>query len=207
MAGVQRKRLQVSRRSPTEGELSVNDQTHLMKKQWIALLRGITPPGRVHLPMSEIPAVFEANGLEDAKTCLENGNIVFSAREGPEQLQEHLKTVLKDNFQLRAKFCLIEATRYKTIVQENPFESATRNTPENVHVFFLRKRPVTPNFEQMERFKSPAEEWSLTDFALYLHTPNEFRLSQLGVRTERLLGVSTTRRTWSEVSHILDALD
>ena len=71
-----------------------------------------------------------------------------------------------------------------------------------MYIYFLRRSPVQPNFQQMERFKATDEQWVLTDLALYLSTPDEFRKSQLAVRAERLLGVRCLPRTWAEVSEI-----
>jgi uncharacterized protein (DUF1697 family) len=173
-----------------------------METQWLVLLRGVNSGERENLPMGEVPGVLEARGLEDVKTCLQNGNIVLTSSLDAEELKVCIVQILKESFQLRAKFSLVKATRFLEVLRENPFEAESYSNPDNVHVFFLRKRPVRPNFQQMERFKAIDERWSLTDFAFYLTTPGEFRESKLGVRAERLLGVSTTRRTWNDVTEI-----
>jgi uncharacterized protein (DUF1697 family) len=172
-----------------------------MNTQWLALLRGINSGGQENVPMSELASVLEANGLDEVKTCLQNGNLVFSSSQNAQELQDSLKKILKEQFQLKPRIVLFQSDRFQEIVADNPFETESQAHPEHVKVLFLRKRPVRPNFQQIERFKESREKWSLTDHAFYLTTSGGF--SKLAVRAERLLGVSTITRNWAEVSEIL----
>lgn len=178
-----------------------------MKTQWIALLRGINMSGNEDVSMDQLTTALSDAGLEQPASCLLNGNIVFSSESDNEQIQDLIKDTIRKKFQLRPRVAVVPSSTFREVVADNPFEKESQNSPSNVHVLFLRKCPVRPNFQQMERFKTSDEMWSLTDFALYLFTPTEFKKSKLAVRLERLLGVSTIARSWSEISEILSLLD
>ena len=171
----------------------------MMQTHWLALFRGINHGDTDDVPMERLKTALSEKGLEEVRWHGRVGNVAFSSASTSTELEEIIKKTIAAEFQVRPRVVLIEKESFQNIVEENPFGDAP---PENVHVYFLRRSPVQPNFQQMERFKATDEQWVLTDLALYLFTPDEFRKSQLAVRAERLLGVRCLPRTWAEVSEI-----
>lgn len=49
------------------------------KRKYIALLRGINISGRNRVPMAELKKGFESLSFTAVKTCLNSGNVIFSA--------------------------------------------------------------------------------------------------------------------------------
>lgn len=170
----------------------------------MALFRGINQGDTDDVPMEELERVLSEKGLTKVRWRGRVGNVAFASDIDSTELEELFKKSIAAEFQVRPRLVLIEQASFQEIVQENPFESAPS---DNVHVYFLRRSPVQPNFQQIERFKAPEEQWVLTDLALYLSTPTEFRKSQLAVRVERLLGVRCLPRTWTEISEIRELFE
>lgn len=170
-----------------------------MQTHWLALFRGINHGETDDVPMEKLETALSEKGIEGVRWQGRVGNVAFSSENTSTELEETIKKTIAAEFQVRPRVILIEKDSFLNIVQENPFAEAPS---ENVHVYFLRRSPVQPNFQQMERFKAADEQWVLTDLALYLSTPAEFRKSQLAVRAERLIGVRCLPRTWAEVSEI-----
>ena len=50
-------------------------------KRYMALLRGINISGKNKVVMAELKKEFESLKLEDVKTYLNSGNVIFSSRE------------------------------------------------------------------------------------------------------------------------------
>lgn len=170
-----------------------------MQTHWLALFRGINHGETDDVPMEKLETALSEKGLEGVRWHGRAGNVAFSSTTGSIELEELIKKTIAAEFQVRPRVVLVQKESFQNIVEENPFPDAP---PDSVHVYFLRRSPVQPNFQQMERFKATDEQWILTDLALYLSTPVEFRKSQLAVRAERLLGVRCLPRTWAEVSEI-----
>ena len=171
----------------------------MMQTQWLALFRGINHGETDDVPMEGLQTALSEKGLEKVRWHGRVGNVAFSSAHTSIELEEVIKKTIAAEFQVRPRVVLIEKDSFQKIVEENPFGEAP---PENVHIYFLRRSPVQPNFQQMERFKDSDEQWVLTDLALYISTPAEFRKSQLALRAERLIGVRCLPRTWAEVSEI-----
>lgn len=71
----------VIRLGPAAGENQKNAGVFAHMKRYIALLRGINISGKNKIPMAELKKEFENLGLEEVKTYLNSGNVVFSSSE------------------------------------------------------------------------------------------------------------------------------
>jgi len=167
----------------------------------IALLRGIELDDQERT--SNLLPLLTSQGLEDVQFEMPGQAFIFESEGEAEELGDRIKQILRKEFQVRPRVLVIDSARLTEVVEDNPFESAA---PDQIHILFLRRYPVRPNFQQMERFKGPKERWTLTDFAFYLHTPDQWRSSKLGVRAERLLGVTGIRRSLSQTNGIAGRL-
>lgn len=175
-----------------------------MNTIWVTLLKGIN---RENVAMEELESALRESGLQDIRSVLDSGNLVFSSTQPRDELEETVRDVLKARFGVATRPVILKASQFQAVLEENPLGEKCTQAPDNVHVLFLRKPALRPDFQQMERFKDSAEAWFLLDDALYLTTPGEFRKSQLAVRLERLLGVATAPRQWSEVLEIQQLVD
>ena len=60
-------------------------------KRYIALLREINISGKNKVVMAELKKEFESLNLEDVKTYLNSGNVIFSSRENIEKITKKLR--------------------------------------------------------------------------------------------------------------------
>lgn len=60
-------------------------------KRYMALLRGINISGKNKVVMAELKKEFESLNLEDVKTYLNSGNVIFSSRENIEKITKKLR--------------------------------------------------------------------------------------------------------------------
>ncbi len=68
-------------------------------KKYIALLRGINVGGKNKVPMPDLRALFEKNGLSNTSTYINSGNIFFSSDEANKtKLKEKCETLIKKKF-------------------------------------------------------------------------------------------------------------
>ncbi len=169
---------------------------------WIALFRGINVGGRNLLPMKELSRDLGALGLEDVRTYIQSGNVVFrSARSDSAALSAGIATRVEESHGFRPHVLLLTAGQLDAAIEANPFPEAEAE-PKTLHLFFLAAPPATPDLEALERAKAPAERFQLTDPVFYLHAPGGIGRSKLAANAEKLLGVPATARNWRTVQKL-----
>ena len=169
---------------------------------WIALLRGINVGGRNILPMKELAALLLELGLEDVKTYIQSGNVVFrSSSEEKRHLANRIATAVEKSFGFRIQILLISKVEFQQAIEENPFPGTIDN-PKALHFFFLAESPDAPNLAALNDIKLADEEFVLARCTFYLHAPQGVGRSKLAQRVEKLLGVPVTARNWRTVCKI-----
>lgn len=103
-------------------------------KKYAAFLRGINVGGRI-IKMADLKAAFEAQNLEDVRTVLQSGNVVFSSEKNAAQLKKLLEKKLGEQFKYPAKVQVVELAALQNIIEANPFKNAPADYYQYV-IFF-----------------------------------------------------------------------
>lgn len=170
---------------------------------WIGLLRGINVGGHNILPMAELRSDLESLELENVRTYIQSGNVVFDA--GPESalsLAERIVDRIDEQHGFRPSLLMLTHEDLLAAVEANPFPDATAE-PKTLHFLFLAQPPDDPNLQGIEDAKSPTEFYKLTDRVFYLHAPDGIGRSKLAAKVESCLGVVTTGRNYRTVDKLL----
>lgn len=183
---------------------------------WVALLRGINVGAANRLPMAELRKVLEELGLEDVRTYIQSGNVVFdSAVDGDgdgddgglaEALAERIELAIEERHGFHPRVLVLSAARFREAMNANPYPEAEAE-PKSLHLYFLSEQPTDFDTSALEAVASPTERFRLGDHVLYLHTPDGFGRSKLATRAEALLGVPATARNWRTVTRIREMLE
>jgi uncharacterized protein (DUF1697 family) len=170
----------------------------------IALLRGINVGGKNALLMKELTANLSNLGLQDIKTYIQSGNVVFrTAAKDTAALAKKISSEIKRHRGIEPQVVVLSRSQLEKIIASNPFPEAERE-PNTLHVNFLSATPTNPNLAEMERVRGKRERFVLQRDAFYLHAPDGIGRSKLAARTEKLLGVSLTSRNWRTVCKIAE---
>ncbi|MEW5983757.1 MAG: DUF1697 domain-containing protein [Acidobacteriota bacterium] len=171
---------------------------------YIALLRGINVLGRNSLPMKELRLLFEAEGCRDVRTYIQSGNVIFdSPAATARRLPLRVAAAVARTRAFEPRVLIITRAELDRAAAGNPFPEADTN-PRSLHVFFLARKPTSPDVAAMETLRTPTERFALDGKAFYLYTPDGFGPSRLADRVERLLGVDATARNWRTVTTLLE---
>lgn len=112
-------------------------------KRYVALLRGINVGGKNLIKMTDLKASFEALGLEDVKTFIQSGNIVFSSDESDvKKLTSRIEAALSKTFNYKSRLVLRSQSQMKRIVTKAPKGFGTEPAKYRYDVIFL-KEPLT----------------------------------------------------------------
>jgi uncharacterized protein (DUF1697 family) len=170
-----------------------------MTESCVALLRGINVGGRNRLPMKQLVEIAEQRlGLEDCRTYVQSGNLVFSAQAAQrDELEARLESAIEAVCGFRAAVLLRSAAEWDAIVAGCPFGAEAAAEPKQVHVFVLAAAPVPDAVADLAAREFGDDRWHLGPHCLYLHTPNGSGRSKLAASVERVLKVAMTARNWS----------
>jgi uncharacterized protein (DUF1697 family) len=170
----------------------------------IMLLRGINVGGKNILRMAELRAVLQEIGLEQVKTYIQSGNVVFqSAKNDRDGLVEEISMAIEKSHGLNPQILLLTVGEWQEAMAANPFPEG-ESEPKNLHLFFLASIPDNPDFGKLEALEAESEQFQLIDHVFYLYAPEGIGRSKLATSVEKALGVPVTARNWRTVEKIMD---
>jgi uncharacterized protein (DUF1697 family) len=167
---------------------------------YVAMLRGVNVGGN-SLKMDWLREACAGLGLQDVRTYVQSGNIVFSSRLGAEKLATVLKATIDAQTRLPVPVIIRSVSEMAKIVAGNPFLKQKGVDPTKLHVTFLAKAPSKPALEKLDALAGTRDEYRLVGREIYLHCPinyGETKLSNTAI--EKALSVGATTRNWKTVT-------
>ena len=173
----------------------------------IALLRGVNVGGRT-VRMVELTALARDLDLQNPRTLLQSGNLVFEAPRAPDaSLEARLETALKSRFGFAVDVICRSAVEWARLVAANPFPDAARNDPAHLLAMPLKTAPVDGGLERLRAAIKGREEAALIGRDLYVVYPDTIGRSKLTMNVvERQLGAPTTGRNWNTVLKLAEMI-
>jgi uncharacterized protein (DUF1697 family) len=102
---------------------------------YVALLRGINVGGNNMVAMADLRALLTRLGLQDVKTVLQSGNVVFRARTQPTaKLEAQLERELAKGLGVTCDIHVRTADEWQAMVKANPYAAEARRDPGHMHV-------------------------------------------------------------------------
>jgi uncharacterized protein (DUF1697 family) len=174
---------------------------------YIALLRGINVGGHHKLPMKELRTLLENLGLQNIRTYIQSGNVVFQGQEKDRsRLAKQISAEIKKDHGFEPDVQLLTAEEMEKAMQSNPFPEGEPE-PKSLHLFFLAAVPTQPNLEAIDALRTENERFALIDKVFYLHAPDGIGRSKLAEKFGKYMGVSMTARNWRTVSKIMEMVE
>ncbi len=169
---------------------------------FIALLRGINVGGHHKLPMRELVKLLETLGLENVKTYIQSGNVIFqSERTDCLNLSAEISAAIGESHGFTPQIFILDIEALQTAMVANPFPEGEAE-PKSLHLFFLDAIPKDPDLAALEEIKAGNERFALIDKVFYLHAPDGIGRSKLAEKVGRGWDVSITARNWRTVTKI-----
>jgi len=171
---------------------------------YIALLRGINVGGKNRLPMKELVALLETNGLKNVKTYIQSGNIIFSSSHAADtDISEIISTWINTQFGFKVEVIVLKRSTFNLIIENNPYRIGEGKT---IHFYFC-KTAANINTEKIEKYHSETEEYQLIGNVFYLYAPNGIGRSKLVANIEACLGVQATGRNLNTINKLKQLAD
>ena len=168
---------------------------------YIALLRAIGPATHRQMSMRALREACLAAGLTRAETFSQTGNIVIATRKSRARTQAIVAGVLR-GFGLANDVIVVGAADVERTLAADPFPDAAATRPGRLIAFFLAGAPNPEGLATLWRHTGP-ERVALAGDAVCVDYADGVAVSKLSpAKVQRLLGVTTTFRSWNSVRGI-----
>lgn len=139
-------------------------------------------------------------GLEEARSLLQSGNLIFSSkvRTGAE-LERFLETEAKDRLSLDVDVFVRTPTEWKSLIRQNPFRKEAERDPGRLIVQFLKSAPEPQEIAALQADIKGPETVKAKGREAYIYYPDGQGRSKLtNSIIEKHLG-RATGRNWNTV--------
>lgn len=89
--------------------------------KYVALLRGINVGGHNKLKMAELRDALQPLGLQNIRTYIQSGNILFESSESEALLQQQIQETIQTTFTITSTVIIRTAEEFRSIVNNCPF--------------------------------------------------------------------------------------
>ena len=159
---------------------------------YVALLRAVNAGGRGNLAMQDLQALCVACGLNNIRTYLQSGNVLFDSPLPERTLAMQLDRAITDKLRRPVGVLIRTAAELRAVRDANPFRQAD---PSLVGVVFLPK--VLPNRLLVQLALGGPEDVQMIGREVFVHYPDgigrsKMKLPFAGNGTTRTLDTVTT---------------
>jgi uncharacterized protein (DUF1697 family) len=170
--------------------------------RYAAFLRGVSP---MNAGMPALKACFEAAGLDEVKTLLSSGNVVFATRARSESsLERRIEAAIREHLGREFMTIVRAEAALQSILGSDPYKAFRLGANAKRVVTFLRQAPPSP-------LKLPIESdgarilcvRGTEAFIAYLPNPRGPVFMTL---IERTFGKDVTTRTWHTLGKVVAAM-
>jgi uncharacterized protein (DUF1697 family) len=171
----------------------------------ISMLRGVNVGGHNKTKMDALRALYESLKLEDPRTYVQSGNVIFRTKE---KSSPALATKIQDAIELKVGFrpavILRTTDELRSAIAATPFVANRKLEPGKILVTFLSDEPGSDINAALLGLKDYPEEIHLKGRELYIYFPDGAGKSKLPwSQVEKLLKTTGTARNWNSVTKML----
>jgi len=173
---------------------------------YIAFLRGINVAGQKKVPMAALREILVDAGLNEVKTYIQSGNVVFESKiKSASKLQQLIQKAIEDNFGFKVPTLVKSVNEIEEIIAANPFDSAEYLENNRSYFVLLFESPLKEHILSFETMNYPNEEFHISNNCVYLLCKNGYGNAKLSNNLiERKLKITATARNYRTMQKLLE---
>jgi uncharacterized protein (DUF1697 family) len=164
-------------------------------RRQVALSRGINVGRAKRVPMAGLREALAAEGLENVRTLLNSGNVVFDGQGAAQGNADRIARTIERCFDVSARVIGLTARELATIVDENPLVGGA-DDPSRLLVSVWSSPEIRRSLDPLVKKAWRPERLALGSRAAYLWCPSGVLESKLNAALTPLLGDRVTTRNW-----------
>jgi len=168
---------------------------------FVGLLRAVNLAGKNMVSMSDLRDLMSKLGMEDVRTLLQSGNVIFrSDIRSPAKVEKVLEDGVEKRFGLKTEFFVRTVEEMNEVVAANPFPREAKQDPGHLVVGFLKAAPDSAAVAALQKAIVGREVVRAKGPHAYIYYPDGIGRSKLTVALiEKKLGGRGTGRNWNTV--------
>lgn len=177
-------------------------------KQYLALLRGINVGGNNKVSMAELKACLEELGLEQVKTYINSGNVIFSSDKSAATTTKQIEAALPSKLNLAGpiKVLVVSKKQLADIVAGAPAGFGREPGKYHSDVIFLIGKPAREAMEQLETHPEVDAAWPGDGVVYYRRLSARRTASRMGKVAAKPIYKFLTIRSWNTTTKLLALL-
>jgi uncharacterized protein (DUF1697 family) len=173
-----------------------------MPERCVALLRGVNIGASKKVPMAELKRLVEALGFADARTLLNSGNVVFTARSNAVRgAAARIEQAILDEIGVSSRVTVLTAAELGAILDDNPLAGIADNPSRMVIAVFADPAARAKAEAMLEKQWAP-EMLAVGSRAAYLWCVDGISAGQLGFAVDRALKNGVTARNLATMTKL-----
>lgn len=166
---------------------------------YVALLRGINVGGRRKIAMSHLRATFAALGYAEARTYLQSGNVVFTAKTGSvAKVRSAVELRLDHDYGFDVKVILRTRAELATTLKNNPYGA-------DAYITFLDRAPDRARVKAIDATRYAPDEFAVHGREVFVRCPNGYGRTKINnTFFERALAADATTRNYKTVTTLYE---
>jgi uncharacterized protein (DUF1697 family) len=175
---------------------------------YVSMLRAVNVGGTSRIKMDALREVFESMGLQDVRTLLASGNVVFrSGLKDRAQLVKRSMQEIERQLGLHVEIILRTLAEIESLVDRGPVLSP-RADMAKLHVMFLAQMPAGAAQAALVKWHKDSKLPEMLEIRgpeIYLYYPEGVGRSKLSNAViENKLGVAGTSRNWNTLTKLIE---
>ena len=165
----------------------------------IALLRGINVGRAKRVSMADLRALVESLGYTDARTLLNSGNVVFTAKGAAKgDPASRIEKALAAQLGVSSRVTVLAAAELAAIVKDNPLLEVADN-PSRLLVAVLNDKSDRRRLEPLLTQDWTPDRLGLGERVAYMWCSDGILANRLAETIGKLLGDGVTARNWATI--------
>ncbi len=175
---------------------------------YIALLRGINVGGHRKVKMAELKQLFERLGLQQVRTYIQSGNVLFRSETDERTLRSMLEEEIASAYGFEVTVVIRTVEELRRIAEGCPFsdgeirEAEAASDAESLYVAMLTEKPAADNVVRIQSFESEQEKLRIIGRDAYMLLHQSIRNAKLAGQLHQL-AVPATTRNWKTIHKLL----
>ncbi|MDG0816251.1 DUF1697 domain-containing protein [Bdellovibrio svalbardensis] len=174
----------------------------------VALLRGINVGGNRKVPMKELHSIAVKAGLQQVKTYINSGNLIFEVDKlSAADTTVLLEKAIQKHFGFAVDVVVRTEKQWKTYASKEPFTDAAKSRP-NLLMIGLSKLPLPANIDSILSERAAANERiKIINDAIWIDFADGVARSKLTPTwINKAAGSPVTMRNWKTVMKLNEML-
>ncbi|GAA0611503.1 DUF1697 domain-containing protein [Virgibacillus siamensis] len=165
---------------------------------YVALLRAINLGRKNKVKMAELRSFLESLGLQQVRTYIQSGNIIFDSEMKAFALKNKLEWELEEKFGFAIPVMLRTRSEWSKIVEQCPYADKKLTNEQSIHISFLAATPSQHAIDRLGDYENNIDTYELIGKEVYMLFGRNLHKSNLQRHLQKL-EIPATMRNWKTV--------